>query len=442
MSSPNSALTASSVVTPRDFHGADNGSVRTSETGRSSFSEAQGREDDDLSSKNGKSVFPLIDPDADNIFQLSLRAKDLNVNGNIAAVVCNDDNSFCEETELVLNTSNPVWTDLWTFSYSEKDKMKALTITLLDSRKKREKKVLGSCVVRISKLIKEGRCIGVLQGGEVEELTWGGCVVATLEKKKHSKTGVFSFQFRGIKLKNIENGFFGKSDPFYEILRKSERSYAQSEDDWVLIFRSDVISDHLNPIWKKVHIDLSKICNGNLERAFKIVIYDHESDGKHDIMGEFVTSVKEIVDKFSSDKAHLFPLTLNKVSTGSIHVSKVHLWYEFNDEKGEELRTTDENEKVKDSHISNERSIGYVQAGPKLGKIFGVLILVAISILIQYVLFSRYSPNVSFDVFDEMVKKWQSFLHLAVNSLHTVPDAIQYAHEAISRKLGIRLGLV
>jgi len=140
MLSQNSALTTSSVVTPRDFYGADNGSVKTSETARSSFSEAQGREDDDLSSKNGKSVFPLIDPDADNIFQLSLRAKDLNVNGNIAAVVRNDDNSFCEETELVLNTSNPVWTALFTFGYSEKDKMKALKIKLIESRRNRKKK--------------------------------------------------------------------------------------------------------------------------------------------------------------------------------------------------------------------------------------------------------------------------------------------------------------
>jgi len=208
----------------------------------------------------------------------------------------------------------------------------------------------------------------------------------------------------------------------------------------VVIFRSEVIPDHLNPIWKKVHIDLSKICNGNLERAIKIVIYDHESDGKHDTMGEFVTSVKEIVDKFSSDKAHSFPLILNKVSTGSIHVSKVHLWYEFNGEKEDELRTTDKNEKVNDSHISNERSIVYVQAGPKPWKILGVFILVATSILLLYVLFLYYSPNVYLDVFDEMVKKWQSFLHPVVNGLHIVPDAIQHAQEEISRKLGIRLG--
>mmetsp|Transcript_666 Transcript_666/g.1351 ORF Transcript_666/g.1351 Transcript_666/m.1351 type:complete len:147 (-) Transcript_666:175-615(-) len=95
-------------------------------------------------------------------------------------------------------------------------------------------------------------------------------------------------------LKNMKNGFFGVSNPFYEISRLQSTSLDNSR--WIVVYRSDVIFGRLSPKWKMDIIPLSKICNCNIVCPLKISVYDQKSDGRHGIIGEFTTSLHELVD--------------------------------------------------------------------------------------------------------------------------------------------------
>jgi Ca2+-dependent lipid-binding protein len=86
----------------------------------------------------------------------------------------------------------------------------------------------------------------------------------------------------GKNLKNVE-GLFSKSDPFYEISRRLNAAGGQT---WDNVYRSEPVQNNLNPDWKDAVIDLSILCEGNLDQPIKISVYDHESKGDHTPMGD------------------------------------------------------------------------------------------------------------------------------------------------------------
>mmetsp|Transcript_667 Transcript_667/g.1354 ORF Transcript_667/g.1354 Transcript_667/m.1354 type:complete len:146 (-) Transcript_667:37-474(-) len=134
-------------------------------------------------------------------------------------------------------------------------------------------------------------------------------------------------------LKNMKNGFFGVSNPFYEISRL--RSTALDNSRWIVVYRSDVIFGRLSPKWKMDIIPLSKICNCNIVCPLKISVYDQKSDGRHGIIGEFTTSVHELVDKAndnSPDASHYFNLMWECCNNGTIKISKANIGvYQFHE---------------------------------------------------------------------------------------------------------------
>lgn len=90
---------------------------------------------------------------------------------------------------------------------------------------------------------------------------------------------VFHVAFFGSKLVN-KDGFFGCSDPFYDVSRMNE------DGTWILVFTLKHIDNTLNPRWSAVKIPIVTLCNGDLDRPLRIRIWDYDSDAKHDSMGE------------------------------------------------------------------------------------------------------------------------------------------------------------
>lgn len=106
---------------------------------------------------------------------------------------------------------------------------------------------------------------------------------------------------KGTKLDNKD--FMGKSDPFLEFWREN------GDGTWTLAHRTEVIKNSLNPVWKPMHIPLHSLCGADLDKKLKVVCNDWDSDGSHDLIGEFFTSVSEIE---SSKKPKEFPCINNK----------------------------------------------------------------------------------------------------------------------------------
>jgi Ca2+-dependent lipid-binding protein len=82
---------------------------------------------------------------------------------------------------------------------------------------------------------------------------------------------------------------FGLSDPFIQISRVKE------DGTWVVVWKSEVVMNNLSPTWKPTQIKIQRLCNGDLHRPLKIQIWDYDTDGSHDFIGEFESSTQGLI---------------------------------------------------------------------------------------------------------------------------------------------------
>lgn len=82
--------------------------------------------------------------------------------------------------------------------------------------------------------------------------------------------------------------FLGKSDPYLELARSKE------DGTFVVVHRTEVIQNNLNPRWKPFQIPVQQLCNGDYDRTIRIACFDWDSDGTHDFIGAFITNLREM----------------------------------------------------------------------------------------------------------------------------------------------------
>lgn len=67
------------------------------------------------------------------------------------------------------------------------------------------------------------------------------------------------------------------------------------------MYRSKVVQDSLSPQWQDATIELSLLCGGDIDKPVLVTVYDYESDGKHELMGKFESSVNGLVNASGSE---------------------------------------------------------------------------------------------------------------------------------------------
>ncbi|KAI3358526.1 hypothetical protein L3Q82_014937, partial [Scortum barcoo] len=82
--------------------------------------------------------------------------------------------------------------------------------------------------------------------------------------------------------------FFSKSDPFLEIFRLNDDGTES------LVHRTETVMNNLSPVWKSFKVSLNTLCSGDHDRELKCTVWDWDSNGKHDFIGEFQTTFKEL----------------------------------------------------------------------------------------------------------------------------------------------------
>jgi len=122
--------------------------------------------------------------------------------------------------------------------------------------------------------------------GFVRKLSKGGKIFVHVEELSSNKD-LITMKFEGQKLDNKD--FFGKSDPFIEISKSNENN------DYSVVFRSEVIQNNLNPIWKPFTMESRTLCNGDYDRTLKFDVFDMDNDGSHDLIGSFQTNVRKLL---------------------------------------------------------------------------------------------------------------------------------------------------
>ena len=144
-----------------------------------------------------------------------------------------------------------------------------IVINVFDEVRKGKNIPMGSASFDVSKMLgAPGNALAV-------KMKKGGKIIARVDKLKGS--GSLRLQLTGSKIKNVEGGMFGKSDPFFQLMR---RDVGKSGFEWNTIYRSEHIKDNLNPTWEAKTLSLSSLCGGDLDAPLLLTVADHESDGK------------------------------------------------------------------------------------------------------------------------------------------------------------------
>ena len=81
---------------------------------------------------------------------------------------------------------------------------------------------------------------------------------------------------------------FGKSDPFFNLSKKMPAG------QWSLVYKSEHVKNNQNPKWSPMQKTTTEVCNGDYDRELKIEVFDYDSDGGHDLIGDFTTSLRSL----------------------------------------------------------------------------------------------------------------------------------------------------
>ncbi|RMC15197.1 hypothetical protein DUI87_07380 [Hirundo rustica rustica] len=111
-----------------------------------------------------------------------------------------------------------------------------------------------------------------------------GSITITAEEIKDNRVVVFELEAR--KLDNKD--FFGKSDPYLEFHKQT------GDGNWVMVHRTEVIKNNLNPVWKPFKISLNSLCYSDMDKSIKVECYDYDGDGSHDLIGSFQTTMSKL----------------------------------------------------------------------------------------------------------------------------------------------------
>ena len=117
----------------------------------------------------------------------------------------------------------------------------------------------------------------------------------------------------------------GSSDPFLTISKSGE--YGQ----WTVVHRTEVLKRNLNPTWKPFSLSITSLCNADHQRSLKFSVDDWNMNGSHSHIGEFTTSVAELVEGGMGQKFELINEKKKKKkggrykNSGVLHVNKCEL---------------------------------------------------------------------------------------------------------------------
>ncbi|KAL6457362.1 hypothetical protein MHYP_G00343250 [Metynnis hypsauchen] len=191
-----------------------------------------------------------------------------------------------DRTEVIRSSISPVFSKVFTVDYYFEE-VQRLRFELHDISSNhnglKEADFLGSMECTLGQIVSQRKLSKALlkQGN-----TSGKSSITVTAEELSGNHDYVELAFSAKKLDDKD--FFSKSDPFLEIFRVNDDGTGS------LVHRTETIMNNLNPVWKSFKVSLNTLCSGDQERELKCTVWDWDSNGKHDFIGEFQTTFKEM----------------------------------------------------------------------------------------------------------------------------------------------------
>ncbi|XP_028984172.1 copine-4 [Betta splendens] len=191
-----------------------------------------------------------------------------------------------DRTEVIRSCVNPTYSKVFTLDFYFEE-VQRLRFELYDINSNhnglKEADFLGSVECTLGQIISQRKLSKALlrPGGFV-----GKAIITITAEELTGNDDYVELSFNARKLDDKD--FFSKSDPFLEIYRLNDDATLQ------LVYRTETVMNNLNPVWKTFKVSLNSLCSGDQERKLQCTVWDWDSNGKHDYIGEFEATFKEM----------------------------------------------------------------------------------------------------------------------------------------------------
>jgi len=212
-------------------------------------------------------------------------------------------NEFLEvgRTEVINDNLNPMWDTKFTLDYIFQERQE-LKFAIYDWDGKTtvlsDHEYLGSVLCSLGEIVsaKGSKFARTLDLPKSFKGT-SQIIINSEEFGTNKETFNMKINARGLDKKDL----LGKSDPFLIISRQ------KNDGTWTEVATTEVVKKNLNPDWRIISGHTGSFTGGNPDRRLQFKVFDHDNDGKHDLIGGFETSFLELVELSKQNKA-TFPL--------------------------------------------------------------------------------------------------------------------------------------
>ncbi|XP_037309828.1 copine-4 isoform X2 [Pungitius pungitius] len=188
-----------------------------------------------------------------------------------------------DRTEVIRSSVNPTYSKVFTLDFYFEE-VQRLRLELYDINSAlKEADFLGSVECTLGQIISQRKlCKALLRPGGTVSKT----IITISAEELTGNDDYIELSFSARKLDDKD--FFSKSDPFMEIYRLNDDATMQ------LVYRTETVMNNLNPVWKTFKVSLNSLCSGDHERKLQCTVWDWDSNGKHDYIGEFEATFNEM----------------------------------------------------------------------------------------------------------------------------------------------------
>ncbi|KAF0979633.1 hypothetical protein FDP41_001301 [Naegleria fowleri] len=191
-------------------------------------------------------------------------------------------------TEVQKNNLNPkfIKTFMVAYKFEEIQPLKFLVYDVdNESSTLADDDFLGMCEVKLSDIVCRPEGLQIPLKDKHGQQMGHGTITIRSEEKRNARDYIVNIGLAGRDLAKMD--LFSKSDPFF-IISKS------AGNQFVDIYKSEIIMNNLNPNWKNFEITMQKLCNGDENNPIKISVFDWDKNSDPDLIGHVTTSLSQL----------------------------------------------------------------------------------------------------------------------------------------------------